>query len=97
MRTQHRTTLLKREQGFPVTMSSSPQYRNYSIVGDADGALSRLESLKVFTPSSGASTLDLVDVTTTSPKQVQQRTFTNTADLEYHIDNATILGGTRYV
>ena len=97
MRTQHQIALLKRKQEFPADMVSSPQYRNYSVVGDANGSWSRLESLKVFTPASGAPTLDIVDVAITPLQRVQRRTFTNTTDLEDYIEQESVVGGIRYM
>ncbi len=84
------------EEKFP-SMVSSQQLRNYSVICDADGAWSRLESLKVFRPASRVPTLDLVDVTTTAPEQVQQRTFTDATELEAYIEQESVLGGTRYM
>lgn len=78
-------------------MISKSQYRNYSVIDDTDGAWSRLESLKVFRPASRAPTLDLVDVTTTAPEQVQRRTFTSVTELEYYIEQVSVVGGTRYM
>ena len=78
-------------------MMSTSQNRRYSVVGDDDGAWSRLESLKVFTPASKAPTLDIVDRIATPPEQVLRKTFTNTTDLEEHMDQVSIVGGTRYV
>ena len=78
-------------------MLSSPQLRNHSVICDADGAWSRLESLKVFRPASWVPTLDLVDVTTTATGQVQRRTFTDATALEDYIEQESVVGGTRYM
>ena len=78
-------------------MASSPQYLKYSVREDDDDTWSRLESLQVFTSASRAPSLDLVDVTTTLPQQVLRKTFTSTKDLEDYIDQASIVGCTRYM
>lgn len=80
-----------------LEMFSSSQYRNYSIISNADDAWPSLESLKVFRPASWATTLDLVDVITTAPQQVQRRTFTNVTELEDYIEQMSVVGGTRYM
>lgn len=78
-------------------MISTSQNSEYSVVGDDDGAWSRLESLKVFTPASEAPTLDIVDLIATAPQQVLRNTFTSTKDLEDYVDQVSVVGGTRYV
>ena len=97
LRKQDSNVMLERKQEIPAIMISSPQNPQYLVGGDANGAWSRLESLRVFTPASRASTLDLVDVTASTPQQTQQKTFTNTTDLEDYIDGTIIRGGTRYM
>ena len=78
-------------------MISSSQHHNYSVVDNVGAAWSRLESLKVFSPERETNTLNLVDVTASPSQQVQQRTFTTTTDLEAYIDQASVVGGTRYM
>ena len=78
-------------------MISNSQNWEYSVGGNDDGAWSRLESLKVFTPASKAYTLDIVDLIATAPQQILRNTFTSTTDLEDYLDQVSIVGGTRYV
>ena len=78
---------------------SCMRYKNYSIVGETDDALSELSSLRVFQIDKRTPTLDLVDVFDLSGQQRNsgELPFHDAEDLDKYLAANQMIGGIRFM